>query len=73
MRVNPKNPKDENRDRFVLSKGHASAGLYAVLAERGFIDVEELKGFRKLNSNLQGHPDMNKIPGVEMEWQYLQN
>ena len=66
MRVNPKNPKDENRDRFVLSKGHASAGLYAVLAERGFIDVEELKGFRKLNSNLQGHPDMNKIPGVDM-------
>ena len=66
MRVDPSNPKDENRDRFVLSKGHASAGLYATLAERGFIPVEDLKGFRKLDSYLQGHPDMKKIAGVDM-------
>ena len=66
MNVNPSNPKDENRDRFVLSKGHASAGLYATLAEKGFFDTEGLVGFRKLDSMLQGHPDMNKIPGVDM-------
>lgn len=66
MRVNPSNPKDENRDRFVLSKGHASAALYAVLAERGFIEKDELLGFRKLGSILQGHPDMKKVPGVDM-------
>lgn len=66
MNVDPLNPKDENRDRFVLSKGHASAALYATLAERGFIKTEDLVGFRKLDSNLQGHPDMNKIPGVDM-------
>ena len=66
MNIDPLNPKDENRDRFVLSKGHASAALYATLAERGFIKNEDLLGFRKLDSNLQGHPDMNKIPGVDM-------
>lgn len=66
MKVNTKNPKDENRDRFVLSKGHASAALYATLAEKGFIKEDELEGFRNINSNLQGHPDMNKIPGVDM-------
>lgn len=66
MNVDPLNPKDENRDRFVLSKGHASAALYATLAERGFIQNEDLLGFRKLDSNLQGHPDMNKVPGVDM-------
>lgn len=66
MNVDPQNPKTENRDRFVLSKGHASAGLYAVLAERGFFKKEELSNFRKMNSILQGHPDMKKIPGVDM-------
>lgn len=66
MSIDPLNPKDENRDRFVLSKGHASAALYATLAERGFIKNEDLLGFRKIDSNLQGHPDMNKIPGVDM-------
>ncbi len=66
MRVDVNNPKDENRDRFVLSKGHASAALYATLAEKGFLSKEELLGFRNINSILQGHPDMNKVPGVDM-------
>ncbi|ACM61137.1 transketolase [Caldicellulosiruptor bescii] len=66
MNIDPKNPKDPNRDRFVLSKGHASPLLYAVLAEKGFISKDELTGFRQIYSNLQGHPDMKKIPGVEM-------
>lgn len=66
MNIDPERPKDENRDRFVLSKGHASAGLYATLAERGFFEREELKDFRKLGSILQGHPDMKHIPGVDM-------
>ena len=66
MNIDPERPDDENRDRFVLSKGHASAGLYATLAERGFFDKSELKNFRKLGSMLQGHPDMKHIPGVDM-------
>ena len=66
MKVDSDNPKDENRDRLVLSKGHASAALYATLAEKGFFAKEELKGFRNINSILQGHPDMKKIPGVDM-------
>jgi len=66
MNIDPKNPKDPNRDRFVLSKGHASPLLYAVLAEKGFINKDELTGFRQIYSNLQGHPDMKKVPGVEM-------
>lgn len=66
MNINPKKSDDPNRDRFVLSKGHASAGLYAVLAERGYFDKEELQNFRKLGSILQGHPDMKHIPGVDM-------
>ncbi len=66
MNVDIKNPKDENRDRLVLSKGHASAALYATLAEKGFIPKEDLLGFRNINSILQGHPDMKKIPGVDM-------
>jgi len=66
MNIDPKNPKDPNRDRFVLSKGHASPLLYAVLAEKGFINKNELTGFRQIYSNLQGHPDMKKVPGVEM-------
>ena len=66
MNVDPKNPKDENRDRFVLSKGHTAPGLYATLAERGFFPVEELKTLRKTASRLQGHPDMKGVPGVDM-------
>ena len=65
MRHNPKDPKWPDRDRFVLSKGHACAVLYAALAESGYFPKEELMTFRKLNSRLQGHPDMNKTPGVE--------
>ena len=66
MNINPEKPDMENRDRLVLSKGHASAALYATLANRGFFDRENLKTFRKINSNLQGHPDKNKVPGVDM-------
>jgi len=66
MNIDPKKPKDINRDRFVLSKGHCSPALYAVLAQKGYLDKNELKTFRKINSNLQGHPDMNKVPGVDM-------
>ena len=66
LRIDPKNPKDENRDRFVLSKGHTAPALYAALAERGYFDVEELKTLRKIDSRLQGHPDMKHIPGVDM-------
>ncbi|MCH5209605.1 MAG: transketolase [Oscillospiraceae bacterium] len=66
MNVDPKNPKMENRDRFVLSKGHTAPALYGVLAERGFIPKEDVKTFRSIGSYLQGHPDMNKVPGVDM-------
>lgn len=66
MNVDPKNPKMEDRDRFVLSKGHTAPALYGVLAERGFIPVEDVATFRHIDSYLQGHPDMNKVPGVEM-------
>ena len=66
MKIDPKNPKDENRDRFVLSKGHCSPALYATLALKGFFSIDELKNFRNINSILQGHPDMKKIPGVDM-------
>lgn len=66
MNVNPSEPNMECRDRLVLSKGHASAALYSALANRGFFDVEELKSFRNINSKLQGHPDKNKVPGVDM-------
>ncbi len=66
MNINPQEPKANERDRFVLSKGHCSPALYSVLARRGYFDEKELAGFRKINSNLQGHPDMNKIPGVDM-------
>ena len=65
MNIDPQNPKMEGRDRFVLSKGHASPGLYSVLANRGFFPVEDLKTFRKTDSYLQGHPDMLTVPGVE--------
>ena len=66
MNINPENPKDENRDRLVLSKGHCAPALYSALANRGYFDVEELKTFRNIDSRLQGHPDMKKIPGVDM-------
>lgn len=66
MRVDPANPRDPDRDRFVLSKGHATLMMYSVLAERGYFPVEELKSFRKNWSRLPGHPDMNKVPGIDM-------
>lgn len=66
MNVNPENPEWEDRDRFVLSKGHCSPALYSCLANRGFFPVEDLKTFRNINSYLQGHPDKNKVPGVDM-------
>ena len=66
MNIDPKNPNWEDRDRFVLSKGHCSPALYATLANRGFFNIEELKTFRNINSNLQGHPDRKHIPGVDM-------
>ncbi len=66
MKIDPKNPKAENRDRLVLSKGHAAPALYSVLANRGYFPVEELKTLRHIGSILQGHPDMKHIPGVDM-------
>ena len=66
MNVDPKNPKMEERDRFVLSKGHTAPGLYSTLGNRGFFPVEDLKTLRKLGSYLQGHPSMQYIPGVDM-------
>jgi len=64
--VDPKNPKWEDRDRFVLSKGHCSPALYAALAEKGFFPKEELVKFRKIDSFLEGHPSMRYVPGVDM-------
>ncbi|MBQ7412111.1 MAG: transketolase [Clostridia bacterium] len=66
LRINPESPKDPDRDRFVLSKGHSCPGLYSALAHRGYFDVAELKGFRHLGSFLQGHPDMKGIKGIDM-------
>jgi transketolase len=66
MNIDPANPKKEDRDKFILSKGHATPVLYATLAHKGFFPKEELTTFRKLGSKLQGHPDMKKVPGVEM-------
>ncbi|QNU67960.1 transketolase [Ruminiclostridium herbifermentans] len=66
MNIDPKNPKKEDRDRFVLSKGHVAPGLYSTLANRGFFPVEDLKTLRHVGSYLQGHPDMKHIPGVDM-------
>jgi len=65
MRVDPKNPKWEDRDRFVLSKGHAAPCYYGVLAEKGFFSRDEFQTFRQLHGMLQGHPDAKKIPGVD--------
>ena len=66
MNIDPKNPKWEDRDRFVLSKGHTTPGLYSTLALRGFFPVEDLPTFRHIDSYLQGHPNMNMVPGVDM-------
>ena len=66
MNIDPKNPKDPDRDRFVLSKGHTAPGLYAALANRGYFPVEDLLTLRHTGSYLQGHPDMKHIPGVDM-------
>ncbi len=66
MNINPREPKMQERDKLVLSKGHASPALYTILAQRGFFPQEELKNFRKLGSILQGHPDFRKVPGVDM-------
>lgn len=66
MNINEKEPKAPLRDRFVLSKGHCSPALYAILAEKRFFDIKELQNFRSINGKLQGHPDMNKVPGVDM-------
>ena len=66
LNVDPANPKWDDRDRFVLSKGHTAPGLYAALAHRGFFPVEDLKQLRKLGHYLQGHPNMNSVPGVDM-------
>ena len=66
LKIDEKNPRWDDRDRVVLSKGHCSPALYAALAERGFFSKETLKSFRKIDSNLQGHPDLNKVQGVDM-------
>lgn len=66
LNIDPKDPKKADRDRFVLSKGHTAPGLYSALAQRGFFPVEDLKTLRHTGSYLQGHPDMKKIPGVDM-------
>lgn len=66
MNVNPEDPKNPERDRFVLSKGHCAPALYGALAEKGFFPVEDIKTLRQTNSYLQGHPDMKGVPGVDM-------
>ena len=66
LNVDPANPKWEDRDRFVLSKGHTAPGMYAAMAHRGFFPVEDLLTLRKVGSYLQGHPNMNSVPGVDM-------
>ena len=66
MNVDPKNPKWADRDRFVLSKGHTAPGLYSALALRGYFPVEDLPTLRHIDSYLQGHPNMNTLPGVDM-------
>jgi len=66
MNIDADNPKMEDRDKFILSKGHAAPVLYSALVEKGFFSMEELLTLRKINSKIQGHPDMHKVPGVEM-------
>lgn len=66
MNIDPKDPKNPDRDRFVLSKGHAAPALYSALARKGYFEVEELLTLRKIDSRLQGHPNMNDLPGIDM-------
>ena len=66
MNIDPKKPCAKERDRFVLSKGHCSPALYSTLARKGYFEKEKLLSFRNIESDLQGHPDMNKVPGVDM-------
>ena len=66
MKIDPKDPRKADRDRFVLSKGHTAPGLYSAMANRGYFPVEELTTLRKLGSKLQGHPNMNDVPGIDM-------
>ncbi len=66
LKIDTNNPKDPNRDRLVLSKGHCTPGLYATLANRGFFPVDDITGFRQAGSYLEGHPNMDKVPGVDM-------
>lgn len=66
MNIESKSPKMEGRDKLILSKGHAVPALYAALGEKGFFDIEEIMSLRKINSKFQGHPNMNKVPGIEM-------
>ncbi len=66
LNIDPNNPQMADRDRFVLSKGHCAPALYAALAQKGFFPIDELPDLRKLGSRLQGHPDMRKVPGVDM-------
>ena len=66
LNIDEKNPHFENRDRVILSKGHCAPALYAALAERGYFEKEKLTTLRKIDSPLQGHIDMNKVPGVDM-------
>ena len=66
LNIDPKNPKMADRDKFVLSKGHAVPALYAALGERGFYEVSEMMTLRQVGSKFQGHPNMNKVPGIEM-------
>ncbi len=66
MNIDEKNPNSKSRDRLVLSKGHVAPALYSVLAEKGYFNRNELKNLRKLDGILQGHPDMRKVPGIDM-------
>ena len=66
LKIDENNPNWEDRDRLILSKGHSAPALYAALSERGYFKKQELKGLRKIDSNLQGHPNMNEVPGVDM-------
>lgn len=66
LKINPLNPQDDNRDRFVLSKGHSAPGLYSAMAEKGYFNRSELRTFRTLGSRLQGHPSMRYLPGIDM-------
>ncbi|MFX0088147.1 MAG: transketolase, partial [Candidatus Hodarchaeota archaeon] len=73
MNIDPSNPSWKDRDRFILSKGHAAPALYATLAERGFFSLENQKPLRSLESNLQGHPDRHRLPGVDVSTGSLGN